>query len=44
MVYKRVGGFHKGSKEGLKVPKKGIIEIGVKGRGFIQVCIRVYNF
>ena len=35
MVYKKVGGFRKGSKEGLGVPKKGVIGVKVKGRGSI---------
>ena len=43
-VYRRVGGFYKGSKEGLGVLREGVIGVRVKSRGFIQVCIYIYNF
>ena len=43
-VYKRVRGFHKGSKKGLKVLRESIIGVRVKSKGFIQVYICVYNF
>ena len=43
-VCRRVGGFCKGSKEGLKVLRESVIGVRVKGKGFVQVCICIYNF
>ena len=46
-VYRRIGGFCKGSKKTSEVLKEGVVRIGVRGLrvgGSVQVCIRVYNF
>ena len=45
IVCKRVGGLCKGFEKILKVLKKGVVGIGVRGLrigGSVQVCIRVY--
>ena len=34
-VCRRVGGFCKGSKEGLRVLREGVVGVRVKSRGFI---------
>jgi hypothetical protein len=51
VAHKRVRGLYKGFKEGSGVPREGVIgvriqglKVGVKGRGSIQVYIRIYNF
>ena len=44
MAYRGIRGLYKVFKKGSEALKEGIIGVGVRVGGSVQVCIRVYNF